>query len=154
MARGSYGKLRVFVRHAFHSFARLMHSVRWSCAAQVPKPAGAKPVGMMGGGRAGGMGGMGGGYGRGNVGGGGFENGMGGGGMADMAAMSQMGGMGMGQMGGMGGYGMGTHLIPLSASLLVYLTHVSAVNSICVHGNAWQARIAMHCRATVCVMFM
>ena len=69
---------------------------------QLPKPVGAKPVGMMGGGR---MGGMGGGYGRGGGGGGGYENGMG-----EMASMGGMGGMsqmGMGQMGGMGGYGMG-----------------------------------------------
>ncbi len=69
---------------------------------QLPKPVGAKPVGMMGSGR---MGGMGGGYGRGGGGGGGYENGMG-----EMAGMGGMGGMsqmGMGQMGGMGGYGMG-----------------------------------------------
>lgn len=69
---------------------------------QLPKPVGAKPVGMMGGGR---MGGMGGGYGRGGGSGGGYENGMG-----EMAGMGGMGGMSqmsMGQMGGMGGYGMG-----------------------------------------------
>ncbi|DBA69944.1 TPA: hypothetical protein ACH3X2_012437 [Trebouxia sp. C0005] len=70
---------------------------------QLPKPVGAKPVGMMGGGR---MGGMGGGYGRGGGGGGGYENGMGE--MAGMGGMGGMGQMGMGQMGGMGGYGMET----------------------------------------------
>ena len=74
-----------------------------SALLQLPKPAGAKPVGMMAGGR---MGGMGGGYGRGaGSPGGGYENGMGG--MGGMTGMGQMGQMGMGQMGGMGGYGMG-----------------------------------------------
>ena len=70
-----------------------------SAMLQLPKPAGAKPVGMMAGGR---MGGMGGGYGSP---GGGYENGMGA--MGGMTGMGQMGQMGMGQMGGMGGYGMG-----------------------------------------------
>ena len=82
-------------------------------ALQLPKPVGAKPVGMMGGGR---MGGMGGGYGRGGGGGGGYENGMG-----EMAGMGGMGGMsqmGMGQMGAMGGYGMGE-----PSCLCLYVLH-------------------------------
>lgn len=106
----SYSTVLPSTRLAVHA-AGLTVQLTLCYALQVPKPVGAKPVGMMGAGRMGAMGG--GGYGRGGGSGAGFEMGMG-----DMASMGQMGGMGMSQMGGMAGYGMGASTLPHSSAHL------------------------------------